>query len=61
MMKKYIVPTISVKELPVESLLAATSNGASTILDDQNQITDPGTIESRHNSFTIWGDDDEEE
>ena len=57
-MKKYIEPTIKIKEVELEDMIAA-SPGASRTFDNENDL-DSNEIESKKFSNTSFWDDDEE-
>lgn len=55
-MKKYIMPTIKVKEVEIEQILAG-SNPASDSLDGENEIDTPEAIESKkYGNVSVWDD-----
>ena len=59
-MEKYMKPTIKVKEIEIESILAAVSGGdapAEEELDDKNEIQDAAAIESKkYGNVSSWDD-----
>lgn len=65
MTKEYITPSIKVREIETESLLAAESLGGTTGLDNQpgiggNNEGGNRTVGSKFNPWTSWGTDEEE-
>lgn len=60
-MKKYIEPTIKVKEIEVEEILAASLNGVSNDLNsDSNEALDETTIQSKQfGNVSSWDEDDD--
>ena len=59
-MKEYVVPTIKVKKIEMETILAG-SNPASSSLDDKDKITSPDEIEAKENLNGFSWDDEAEE
>ena len=58
-MEKYMKPTIKVKEIEIESILAAQSElaPADEELDDTNEIQDVNAIESKkYGNVSSWDD-----
>lgn len=58
-MEKYMKPTIKVKEIEIESILASESNPAPAEqdLDDINEIQDAAAIESKkYGNVSSWDD-----
>ena len=58
-MEKYMKPTIKVKEIEIESILAAESGKAPADegLDNENEIQDANAIESkRYGNVSSWDD-----
>lgn len=55
-MEKYIKPTIKVKEIELETILAASNPTApaETRLDDDNPVSDVTRIESKRNNTSLW-------
>lgn len=55
-MKKYIIPTIKVKEVEIEQILAG-SNPASETLDGKSQLETSDDIEAKkYGSVSVWDD-----
>ncbi len=60
-MKSYIVPTIKVKKIDVEVILAA-SNPASSSLNDEDVIKNPEEIEAKkYGNVSLWDDDTDDD
>lgn len=54
--KYYIIPTIKVKEIEVESLMAGESIPVDETGGEDNTITDPTEIEAKpmYGNFNVW-------
>ncbi|MBR4239004.1 MAG: hypothetical protein IKQ03_06290 [Prevotella sp.] len=54
--KYYIIPTIKVKEIEVESLMAGESIPVDETGGEDNTITDPNEIEAKpmYGNFNVW-------
>lgn len=61
-MKKYIEPTIKIKEIELEDMIAASPNGVSNDLNtDASEALDETTIQSKKiGNASFWDDDDVE-
>ena len=58
----YIVPTIKVKTIEMEAILAGSEEVASTSLSDEDEINSSDEIEAKPNiGGYSWDDDDSEE
>lgn len=58
-MEKYMKPTIKVKEIEIESILASQSDPAPAeeTLDDENEIQNAAAIESKkYGNVSSWDD-----
>lgn len=55
-MEKYIKPTIKVKEIELDAILAASdpTAPADTRLDDDTPVSDVTIIESKRNNTSLW-------
>lgn len=54
-MKKYIMPTIKVKEVEIEQILAGSDpNGASDSLDQNNPLQEEDIEAKKYGNVSVW-------